>query len=116
RWLGAAIGRVTAAELLLDEVAGQYAEACAGIERGEPFLREADLRLTMMGREAARLARSAVDDVVVRTAGSGAMQRGERIERITRDLPAGWRHPALPAEEDVARRLARERLGLPVAV
>jgi 3-hydroxy-9,10-secoandrosta-1,3,5(10)-triene-9,17-dione monooxygenase len=115
RWLGTAIGRVTAAELLLEEVAEQYVEACAGIERGEPFSREADLRLTAMAREAAKLARSAVDDVVVRTAGSGAMQPGERIERITRDLPAGLSHPAIPADEDVARRLARERLGLQVA-
>jgi 3-hydroxy-9,10-secoandrosta-1,3,5(10)-triene-9,17-dione monooxygenase len=110
RWLGAAIGRVTAAELLLDEVAGQYAEACAGIETGEPFSREADLRLTMMGREAARLARSAVDEIV-RTA--GARQQREPIERIAHDLLTGWSRPELPAEEDVARRLAGERLGLP---
>jgi hypothetical protein len=63
----------------------------------------------MMGCEAARLARSAVDDVV-RTAGSGAVQ----IRRIAHDLLTGWSRPELPAEEDVARRLARERLGLPV--
>jgi 3-hydroxy-9,10-secoandrosta-1,3,5(10)-triene-9,17-dione monooxygenase len=109
RWLGTAIGRVTAAELLLQEVGEQYVEACRGIERGEPFSREADLRLTAMGREAAKLARSAVDDLV-RTAGAA------RIERIAHDLLTGWSHPAIPAEEDVARSLARERLGLQVTV
>jgi 3-hydroxy-9,10-secoandrosta-1,3,5(10)-triene-9,17-dione monooxygenase len=115
RWLGAAIGRVTAAELLLAETGGQYMEACAGIEAGEPFSREADMRLTAMGREAMKLAWSAVHDIVIRTAGSDAMRPGEPIERIARDLLAGERQSVTLMEDTIARQLARERLGLPVA-
>ena len=68
----------------------------------------------MLARESMRLAWSAVHDVL-RTAGPGAAGRLAELERIGRAMLSGWGDPSNLSEEWVARQLARERLGLPVA-
>jgi 3-hydroxy-9,10-secoandrosta-1,3,5(10)-triene-9,17-dione monooxygenase len=113
RWLGATVGRVTAAELLLGEAAEQYLGAWAGADDGVPFTRAHDLRLGMLARESMKLAWSAVHDVV-RTAGPGARRVAE-LDRIGRAMLRGWADPSNLSEELVSRQLAQERLGLPVA-
>ena len=102
RWLGAGIGRTTAAELLLLETAEQYEAACPP---GALRAREDDLRLAMMAREAMRLAWGAVAEIA-RTA---AADRGD-FEQIARDLLGGWGEPSIGPEEILVRELARARL------
>jgi len=97
RWLGAGIGRTTAAELLLLETAELHAAA--------PRTREDELRLAAMARESMKLAWQAVLELA-RIAGA---QRG-RFEPLARELVGGWGEPSIPAEEILLRELARERL------
>jgi 3-hydroxy-9,10-secoandrosta-1,3,5(10)-triene-9,17-dione monooxygenase len=114
RWLGAAIGRVEAADCILSEFAEEYMDICArAAAGGGQFSREEDMRLNMVAREAMKLAMSAVYDIVVKTAGSSALRGGERIERALRDMLMGWGHLATVVEDSIARQLAREHLGLP---
>jgi 3-hydroxy-9,10-secoandrosta-1,3,5(10)-triene-9,17-dione monooxygenase len=113
RWLGAAIGRVEAADCILTECAEEYMEICArAATGGEPFSRGEDMRLNMVSREAYKLAHSAVHDLVVRTAGSSALLGGARIERVMRDILMAWGHLASVVEDAIARQLACDRLGI----
>lgn len=114
RWLGAALGRIEAADCILTESAEQYMAICARAKAGGgQFTREEDLRLNMVTREAFKLAYSAVHDIVVHTAGSSALRAGERIDRVMRDMLMAWGHLASVVEDAIARDLARERLGIP---
>jgi 3-hydroxy-9,10-secoandrosta-1,3,5(10)-triene-9,17-dione monooxygenase len=113
RWLGAAIGRASAASLLLAEAvapgAGVPLDAGGGILASPT----ATLELAMLARESMKLAWSAVADVL-RTAAAPDSGAQAALERIGRALMSGFGDPALPAEESVARRFARRRLGLPL--
>jgi 3-hydroxy-9,10-secoandrosta-1,3,5(10)-triene-9,17-dione monooxygenase len=115
RWLGAAIGRVEAADCILTECTEEYMAICArSAAGGEPFSREEDMRLNMVAREAFKLAHSVIHDIVVHTAGSSAMLTGARIERVLRDSIMAWGHLASVVEDTIARELARERLGVSI--
>lgn len=111
RWLGTALGRVEAADCVLEGCAREYMEICArAAAGGGRFTREEDLRLNLVARESFKLAHSAIHDVVVHTIGSSALRAGERVERILRDSLMAWGHLASIVEDAVARDLVRERL------
>ena len=81
-----------------------------GVEDGIPFSREDDLRLNIIGREAMAIAWDAMQDTLVRTAGTP--RNGQRMERIFRDMTMGWSHFSNLVADWSARELAREHLGL----
>ena len=113
RWYGLATGKVAAAEAVLLQVAEQWHEACRrSVEDSIPFTREEDLRLNMVGREALTLAWEAMQGEIFRTAGSSAARRGQRIERIFRDMSIGWGHFGTILRDWTAREWTREHFGL----
>jgi 3-hydroxy-9,10-secoandrosta-1,3,5(10)-triene-9,17-dione monooxygenase len=102
RWLGAAIGRASAAALLLAEAAApRDGVSLAAVE------------LAVLARESMKLAWSAVEGVLRTAAPAGADALAE-LDRIGRAMLSGIGDPSLPSEESVARALARRRLGLPL--
>jgi 3-hydroxy-9,10-secoandrosta-1,3,5(10)-triene-9,17-dione monooxygenase len=81
---GEAAGRIAAARAALTDAVRQWG---AVAESGSAnFTREVDLRLSMISREAVRLAWDAVSDQLFPTAGSSAVRAGARIERVWRDM------------------------------
>jgi 3-hydroxy-9,10-secoandrosta-1,3,5(10)-triene-9,17-dione monooxygenase len=81
---GEAAGRIAAARGALSDAVRQWHEtADAG---SAAFTREVDVRLSLISREALRLAWNAVSEHLFPTAGSSAVREGERIERIWRDM------------------------------
>jgi 3-hydroxy-9,10-secoandrosta-1,3,5(10)-triene-9,17-dione monooxygenase len=113
RWYGLATGKVAAAEAVLLQVAEQWHEACRrSVEDAIPFTREEDLRLNMVAREALTLAWDAMQGEIFRTAGSSAARRGQRIERIFRDMSIGWGHFGTIVRDWTAREWTREHFGL----
>lgn len=81
---GEAAGRIATAQAALSDAVRQWYETAG---RGSAaFTREVDMRLSLISREAVRLAWSAVSENLFPTAGSSAVRAGERIERIWRDL------------------------------
>ncbi len=113
RWFGLALGKTAAAEAALVQCAEQYMALCRrSVEDGIPFSREDDLRLNVIGREAMTLAWEAMQGQVFRTGGSSAAKKGERMERIWRDMSMGWSHFTIVVTDWAARELAREHLGV----
>ncbi len=113
RWFGLALGKTAAAEAALVQCAEQYMGLCRrSVEDGIPFSREDDLRLNVIGREAMTLAWEAMQGQVFRTGGSSAAKKGERMERIWRDMSMGWSHFTIVVTDWAARELAREHLGV----
>lgn len=81
---GEAAGRIAAARAALSDAARRWHEtADAG---SAAFTREVDVELSLISREALRLAWRAVSENLFPTAGSSAVRSGERIERIWRDM------------------------------
>jgi 3-hydroxy-9,10-secoandrosta-1,3,5(10)-triene-9,17-dione monooxygenase len=104
-WYGAAYTRLCAAEAVVDRAAVMFMEFCdRGAGGGEPFGYADDLLVNMLGREALTMAWQVMQDLVVRTAGSGAMVAGNRLERIWRDMTMAWGH----ANSVMGNRLSRE--------
>jgi 3-hydroxy-9,10-secoandrosta-1,3,5(10)-triene-9,17-dione monooxygenase len=117
RWFGLAMGRIATAEAALIQVAEQWMDLCrTGAETGVQFSRKDDLRLNIIAREALTLAWDAMQGQIFRTAGTGAARNGLRIERVFRDMAMGWGHFGTIVGDWAARELAREHLGLIVAV
>jgi 3-hydroxy-9,10-secoandrosta-1,3,5(10)-triene-9,17-dione monooxygenase len=81
---GEAAGAIGAARAALSDAVRQWGDIA---ESGSAnFTREVDLRLSMVSREAVRLAWTAVSDQLFPTAGSSAVRAGARIERVWRDM------------------------------
>jgi 3-hydroxy-9,10-secoandrosta-1,3,5(10)-triene-9,17-dione monooxygenase len=113
RWFGRAMGLVAAAEAMLTQCAEQYMAICRrAAETGEPFTRAEDLRLNVVAREALRLAWTAMQDEIYKTAGSSLARSGQRMERIFRDMSMAWGHFGTIVGDWAARELAREHLGI----
>jgi 3-hydroxy-9,10-secoandrosta-1,3,5(10)-triene-9,17-dione monooxygenase len=113
RWFGTALGRIATAEAALLQVGDQFLDlARRGVEDDFPFSRGDDLRLNVIGREAMGLAWEAMQQHLYRTAGSSAARRGQRLERIFRDMAMGWGHFMSIRADWAARELAREHLGV----
>jgi 3-hydroxy-9,10-secoandrosta-1,3,5(10)-triene-9,17-dione monooxygenase len=113
RWLGMAMSRVDAAEIMVLGAADHFMEVCAGIPEGRPFSYEEDFRIGMLARHALRYAWETISDEIVRTSGTTAVRDGQRFQRILRDMTTAWGHLYNALGDSAARELARARLGLP---
>ena len=84
------------------------------VEEDVRFSREDDLKLNFIGREGLRMAWDAMQEHIIRTAGSSALRDGERMQRIYRDMTMGHGHFASILGDSVARQIGQHRLGVPV--
>jgi 3-hydroxy-9,10-secoandrosta-1,3,5(10)-triene-9,17-dione monooxygenase len=115
RWLGAALCRSSAAEILLQEAASVASREPLGWEEGAPASPGAALLLGMLAHESMRFSSDAIGGVL-RAARPADPAAAAELGRIGRVLLTGSGDPWLAPEEAVARRLARHQLGLaPVA-
>jgi 3-hydroxy-9,10-secoandrosta-1,3,5(10)-triene-9,17-dione monooxygenase len=109
---GLALGMVDAAESTVLHAAEQYMEYCRrGVEGGEPFTPEEDMRLFTSQQHAARLAWEATE-LLFRTAGTSAARNGSRLQRYYRDLSMARTQFAMQYE-NMAQVLARLHFGEP---
>jgi 3-hydroxy-9,10-secoandrosta-1,3,5(10)-triene-9,17-dione monooxygenase len=113
RWLGMAIARVDAAEVMVLGAARHLMEVCAGIPEGRPYSYEEDHRVAMIARQALQYAWHAVSDDLIRTSGTTAVRDGQRFQRIVRDMATGWGHLYNAMTDTGARELAKARLASP---
>ena len=111
RWLGMAIARVDAAEIMVLGAARHLMETCAGIPEGRPYSYEEDVRVGMIARQALSYAWETVSGELIRTAGTSAVRDGQRFGRIVRDMATGWGHLYNAMTDASARELAKARLG-----
>jgi hypothetical protein len=91
RWMGAAIGHLETAGLVLDDA----------VARGEDALAWA------LAREAARLAHETLLQLVSHAPGAS-----DALRRAAERALATWSDPSGADEDQVLRRIARERLGV----
>jgi 3-hydroxy-9,10-secoandrosta-1,3,5(10)-triene-9,17-dione monooxygenase len=83
-WYGEAAGLIATAEAAILGAIRQWRELS---EVGaEAFTREEDLRLTTICRHVIQLCWTAVESYLFPTAGSSSIRKGERLERIWRDM------------------------------
>jgi 3-hydroxy-9,10-secoandrosta-1,3,5(10)-triene-9,17-dione monooxygenase len=111
RWLGMAIARIGAAEIMVLGAARHLMETCAGILEGRPYSYEEDVRVGMIARQALSYAWETVSGELIRTSGTSAVRDGQRFQRIVRDMATGWGHLYNAMTDASARELARARLG-----
>ena len=111
RWLGMAIARVDAAEIMVLGAARHLMETCAGIPEGRPYSAEEDVRVGMIARQALSYAWETVSGELIRTSGTSAVRDGQRFGRIVRDMATGWGHLYNAMTDASARELAKARLG-----
>ena len=111
RWLGMAIARVDAAEIMVLGAARHLMETCAGIPEGRPYSYEEDVRVGMIARQALSYAWETVSGELIRTSGTSAVRDGQRFGRIVRDMATGWGHLYNAMTDASARELAKARLG-----
>jgi 3-hydroxy-9,10-secoandrosta-1,3,5(10)-triene-9,17-dione monooxygenase len=115
RYFGEAIARIGAAEAALRNCAEQHMELCQRYaDEGIPYSYGDDHRLGSIAREVMIQSWEVMQGVIFRTAGSSAGGKGERIERIYRDMSIGGNSHRNTLLRDMAfREVAREVLGLP---
>lgn len=109
---GEATGLVCTAEAALLDAVRQWREAC---ERGpDAFTREEELRLAVISREVVRMCWRAVEGQVFPTAGSSTVRRGQRVERVWRDMSMLHSHAGVAVflSSLANRELARARFGV----
>ena len=114
-WHGSALGALATAEAALESAGRQWADLCT--RRPGAFGRTEDLKLAAVCGEIIGLCWRAVEQHLFRTAGSGAIREGQRIERAWRDLSMMHSHAGtaifLPTEG--ARALSQAHLGIETA-
>jgi 3-hydroxy-9,10-secoandrosta-1,3,5(10)-triene-9,17-dione monooxygenase len=114
RYFGAAMGKLAMAEAALTSGAEQYMELCRRYaEEGIPYSYGDDMRVGIIAREAYMLVWDVVQGDIFRTSGSSAAKRGERIERIFRDMAMLSSHRNTMLRDWAFRELARAHLGIP---
>jgi 3-hydroxy-9,10-secoandrosta-1,3,5(10)-triene-9,17-dione monooxygenase len=113
RWFGSALAKIATAEAALLNCADQHMELCRRAADGAPYTYGDDHRLGAIAREVMIQAWEIVQSEIYRTAGSAAAARGQRMERIYRDMSIGNSHRNTVLREWAFGELAREHLGLP---
>jgi 3-hydroxy-9,10-secoandrosta-1,3,5(10)-triene-9,17-dione monooxygenase len=109
---GYALALTDSAEALVMHVGEQYMELSQRwAETGEPFSREADVRLYTIVQQAGQLAAKAME-VIFAAAGSSAAKRGQRLQRYHRDVSMYHGHIAAQYL-NTAGELARVHFGQP---
>jgi 3-hydroxy-9,10-secoandrosta-1,3,5(10)-triene-9,17-dione monooxygenase len=115
RWFGTAIGRLATAEAAMLNAADQWTELCRrNVEEDAGFARADDLKLNFIARDGLRMAWEAMQEHIVRTAGSSALRDGERMQRIYRDMTMGHGHFASILGDSIARQIGQHRLGVEI--
>ncbi len=114
RYFGAGWAKTATAEAALHDCAEQHMELCrrqAG--DGVPYAYEDDMRLGCIAREILVQTWETVQADLVRTIGASLLKRGERIERIFRDMAVGNAHRNTSFRDWAYRELALAHFGLP---
>jgi len=112
RNFGLALANVDAAESVVLHSAETFMELCRrGVEGGEPFSANEDMRLYTRLQQAMRISWEAVD-LLFRTGGTSGAKNGQRLQRYYRDLAMARTQFAAQYERS-AEWLARGYFGLP---
>jgi 3-hydroxy-9,10-secoandrosta-1,3,5(10)-triene-9,17-dione monooxygenase len=83
-WYGEAAGMIATAEAATLGAIQQWRDSC--LRGPQTFTKEQEMRIATICREVLKLCWHAVEGYLFATAGSSAVRRGERIERVWRDL------------------------------
>jgi 3-hydroxy-9,10-secoandrosta-1,3,5(10)-triene-9,17-dione monooxygenase len=112
RWYGEATGKLATAEAALYNAIESWKDLCA--QGPSAFTKEREWRIGTICREVVRLSWTAVEQFIYPTAGSSAVRRGERIERVWRDLSMMKSHAGISVVLDTManRELAKARFGI----
>jgi 3-hydroxy-9,10-secoandrosta-1,3,5(10)-triene-9,17-dione monooxygenase len=112
RWYGEATGKLATAEAAVENTIAQWQELCG--QGPAAFTPEREFRLATMCREVIRLSWTAVEQYLFPTAGSSSVSRGQRIERVWRDLSMLQSHAGISIAMNtmVNRELAKARFGI----
>jgi hypothetical protein len=94
--------------------ADQHMELCQRfVDEGIPYSYADDHRIGCIGREVMIMAWETLQSDICRTAGSSAAGRGQRLDRIFRDMSIGNSHRNTQLRDWAFREIARDKLGLP---
>lgn len=116
RWFGAAITKLKIAEIATVESAAMQMElGRATVEDGRPYTFGDDQLVGAIARDAYSDAWQAMQTWIFRYAGSSAARRGQKLERVLRDMAIGWSHFNTANNEWSYAEVAKARLGLPHA-
>ncbi|TDV41066.1 acyl-CoA dehydrogenase family protein [Actinophytocola oryzae] len=112
RWYGEATGKLATAEGAIENTITQWQDLC--VEGPQAFTPEVEFRLATMCREVIRLSWTAVEQFLFPTAGSSSVSRGQRIERVWRDLSMLQSHAGISVAMNtmVNRELSKARFGI----
>ncbi|MGW5051319.1 acyl-CoA dehydrogenase family protein [Actinokineospora sp. NPDC004072] len=112
RWYGEATGKLAAAEAAIEGTIARWQDLCA--QGPSAFTPEHEWRLATMCREVVRLSWTAVEQHLFPTAGSSSVNRGQRIERVWRDLSMLQSHAGVSVVLTTManRELAKARFGI----
>ncbi|HEV2784467.1 MAG TPA: acyl-CoA dehydrogenase family protein [Actinophytocola sp.] len=112
RWYGEATGKLAAAEAAVEGAIQQWQDLCA--QGPAAFTKQAEWRLATICREVVRLSWTAVEQYLFPTAGSSSVSRGQRIERVWRDLSMLQSHAGVSVvlQTMANRELAKARFGI----
>ena len=114
RYFGRAMAKIATAEAALMNAADQHMELCQRfVDEGIPYTYGDDHRIGCIGREAMIQAWETMQSDICRTAGSSAAGKGQRLERIFRDMSMGNSHRNTLLRDWAFREIARDKLGLP---
>lgn len=114
RYFGSAWARIATAEAALLNACDQHIELCLRfVDEGIPYSYADDHRIASIGREVVIQAWEVVQSDLSRTAGSSATAKGQRLDRIFRDLSMANSHRNTQLRDWAFREMARDKLGLP---
>jgi 3-hydroxy-9,10-secoandrosta-1,3,5(10)-triene-9,17-dione monooxygenase len=114
RHFGRALAKIATAEAALLNAADQHMALCRRfVETGVPYGYGDDQQLGCIAREVMLQTWETMQSDIFRTAGSSAAGRGQRIERLYRDMSMVNSHRNTVLRDWAFRELARWRLGLP---
>lgn len=112
QWYGTAAGLIATAEAAVHQVVTQWQELSAGPPAD--ITAERELRMAAVCHEVTRLCWRAVAEYLYPTAGSSAVRRGERMERVWRDMCMQRTHAGIAVFLGAIgkRELARAHFGV----
>src|SRR5262249_49515284 len=114
RYFGAAWAKTATAEAALHDCAEQHMELCRRqAEEGVPYSYQEDMLLGCVAREVMVQTWETVQSDLVRTVGASLLKRGERLERIYRDMSVGNAHRNTSLRDWAFRELALAHFGMP---
>jgi len=114
RYFGEAWAKIATAEAAMMNAACQHVELCQRfVDEGIPYSYADDHRIGCIGREAMIQAWETMQSDICRTAGSSSAGKGQRLDRIFRDMSIGNSHRNTQLRDWAFREIARDMLGLP---